>query len=382
MPDVSIALSAKDKVSSILKKVGQISGETADEIDKLQDSLDTLSSAKVDLKTNLDKVRQQVSEARKEFRKLGDSVSEQNYKDKLSELEKLEQQYYAVSKSIRMVENEETSLAGTRSKLSNREAGGSSGSMLGTVGSALATAGFGDMLSNSLSGAAGAFFGSYYGTTDGAAIESFLGSAISGATMGATVGSMIGGPGLGTAIGAAAGGLFGKQLFSLVAGLFADANTAGGVQAGLLLLATFATLLYTINRSRLHMLQVRNKPACVLIGLGLGMLGTFLGIGGGPFNMAVLYFFFSMTTKVAAQNSLYVILISQSVGILATALGDGIPSLSVWLLAGMVLCGVIGGEVGGRINKRLSEQRATWLFEAAMVLVMAISCYNIYAFFF
>ena len=209
MPDVSIALSAKDKVSSILKKVGQISGETADEIDKLQDSLDTLSSAKVDLKTNLDKVRQQVSEARKEFRKLGDSVSEQNYKDKLSELEKLEQQYYAVSKSIRMVENEETSLAGTRSKLSNREAGGSSGSMLGTVGSALATAGFGDMLSNSLSGAAGAFFGSYYGTTDGAAIESFLGSAISGATMGATVGSMIGGPGLGTAIGAAAGGLIG-----------------------------------------------------------------------------------------------------------------------------------------------------------------------------
>lgn len=208
MPDVSIALSAKDKVSSILKKVGQISGETADEIDKLQDSLDTLSSAKVDLKTNLDKVRQQVSEARKEFRKLGDSVSEQNYKDKLSELEKLEQQYYAVSKSIRMVENEETSLAGTRSKLSNREAGGSSGSMLGTVGSALATAGFGDMLSNSLSGAAGAFFGSYYGTTDGAAIESFLGSTISGATMGAAAGSMIA-PGVGTAIGAAAGGLIG-----------------------------------------------------------------------------------------------------------------------------------------------------------------------------
>lgn len=206
--DISIALSAKDKVSSILKKVGQISGETADEIDKLQDSLDTLSSAKVDLKTNLDKVRQQVSEARKEFRKLGDSVSEQNYKDKLSELEKLEQQYYAVSKSIRMVENEETSLAGTRSKLSNREAGGSSGSMLGTVGSALATAGFGDMLSNSLSGAAGAFFSSYYGTTDGAAIESFLGSAISGATMGASAGMMVAGP-TGAAIGAAAGTLIG-----------------------------------------------------------------------------------------------------------------------------------------------------------------------------
>ena len=184
------------------------------------------------------------------------------------------------------------------------------------------------------------------------------------------------------AIGAAVGGLLGKKLFSTVAGLFADANTAGGVQAGLLLVATFATLLYTVNKNRIRMLQVRNKMACILIGLGLGMLGTFLGIGGGPFNMAVLYFFFSMSTKVAAQNSLYVILISQTVGILATAFSSGIPTLSVWLLVGMVLCGVVGGEVGGRINKGLSEQRATRLFEASMVLVMAISCYNIYAFFF
>lgn len=208
MPDVSIALSAKDKVSSILKKVSQVSGQTADEIDKLQDSLDTLSGAKIDLKTNLDKVRQQVSEARKEFRKLGDSVSEQNYKDKLSELEQLEQQYYAVSKSIRMVENEETSLAGTRSKLSNREAAGSSGSMFGSLGSALATAGFGNMLSGSLSGAAGAFFSSYYGSTEGAAVESFLGSAISGASMGASAGMMVGGPAA-AGIGAAVGGLVG-----------------------------------------------------------------------------------------------------------------------------------------------------------------------------
>ena len=47
----------------------------------------------------------------------------------------------------------------------------------------------------------------------------------------------------------------------------------------------------------------------------------------------------------------------------------------------MVLCGVVGGEVGGRINRQLTDQRATRLFEASMVLVMAISCYNIYAFF-
>ena len=209
MPDVSIALSAKDKVSSILKQVSRASGETAKDIDKLQNSLDTLSAAKVDIKTNLSKVQQEVTEARKAFRKLGDAVSEQNYKDKLSELEKLEQQYYAVSKSIRMVESEETSLAGTRSKILNRGGGAeSAGSMLGTIGGALATAGFGDMLSGSLSKAAGTLLGSYFGANQGAAVESLLGGTISGASMGAAAGSMIL-PGIGTAVGAVAGGLIG-----------------------------------------------------------------------------------------------------------------------------------------------------------------------------
>lgn len=178
------------------------------------------------------------------------------------------------------------------------------------------------------------------------------------------------------AVGAAIGGLAGKQLFSAVAAQFASPDTAGGVQAGLLLAATLATLLYTLNKQRLPMYRVHNPLLCVLIGLGLGMLGTFLGIGGGPFNMAALYFFFSMTTKVAAQNSLYVILISQAAGLTATVLSDNIPDLSPVLLCGMILCGVIGGEAGGRINRKLSEQRVTVLFEASMFLVMAICVYN------
>ena len=61
------------------------------------------------------------------------------------------------------------------------------------------------------------------------------------------------------AIGAAIGGLLGKQLFSVVAGLFSDSNMAGGVQAGLLLAATFGTLVDTNNRQRLTMLQFQIK---------------------------------------------------------------------------------------------------------------------------
>lgn len=183
------------------------------------------------------------------------------------------------------------------------------------------------------------------------------------------------------AIGAAIGGILGKELFAAVAACFADANTAGGVQASLLLTATFFTLLYTINKGRIPSHQVRSPLLCVLIGLGLGLFGSFLGIGGGPFNIAVLFFFFTMTTKTAAQNSLYIILISQTAGMVKTLLSGTLPDIPLQILIGMVLFGVLGSEIGGRLNRVLSEKRTTTLFEGAMVLVMCINVYNILRFF-
>lgn len=38
-----------------------------------------------------------------------------------------------------------------------------------------------------------------------------------------------------------------------------------------------------------------------------------------------------------------------------------VPPVNALLLAGMVVCGVIGSEMGGQINKRLSEKKATLL---------------------
>lgn len=182
-------------------------------------------------------------------------------------------------------------------------------------------------------------------------------------------------------IGAAVGGLLGKELFLLAERSAGDADTVGGVQAAILFAATLATLLYTIFKDRIPSRRVEKRGACLAIGLGLGLLGSFLGIGGGPFNMAVLYYFFSMATKPAAQNSLYVILISQTASILKTVLSGSVPAVDLPLLAGMIACGVIGSELGGRLNKRLSERQVTVLFMGFMVLVLGINAYNICKFF-
>lgn len=208
MPDVSIALSAKDNFSETLRKLASAASTSVNDVDALQKSLTKLNNTRANLKLDLSRAKSELREAEKRFKATGDAADELALKDKQIEFDNLTSQLKAVSSSAQAAEKNIMSLAGTNSKLSNRASGsGKSGSMWGTLGGALATAGFGDMLSGSLSQAGGALLGSYFGTSNGAAVESLLSGTISGATMGAAAGSII--PGVGTAIGAAVGGAIG-----------------------------------------------------------------------------------------------------------------------------------------------------------------------------
>lgn len=182
------------------------------------------------------------------------------------------------------------------------------------------------------------------------------------------------------AVGAAVGGLLGKELFSIVAGLFADPNTAGAVQAALLLAITLGTLVYTLNKDRVPTLQVTSVVACLAIGLVLGMCSSFLGIGGGPINLVVLFYFFTMTTKRAAASSLYIILFSQVTSTASTLLTTGAPAVSPWLLGSMIVCGILGGVVGRKVNAKIDDATVDKLFIALMVVIILINAFNIYKF--
>ncbi len=108
--------------------------------------------------------------------------------------------------------------------------------------------------------------------------------------------------------------------------MFENQNAVGAVQAGCLALVTLGTFLYTLYKSRIRSHRVENMAACVVIGGFLGLMSSFLGIGGGPINLAVLFFFFGMDTKTAAQNSLYIILFSQIANLLTTIVTGSVPA--------------------------------------------------------
>lgn len=178
------------------------------------------------------------------------------------------------------------------------------------------------------------------------------------------------------AVGAAVGGLAGRQMFSAVASFFGDANIAGAVQAGTLMLVTVGTLLYTLNKEKIATRNVAGAIPCVAIGLVLGISSSFLGIGGGPINLVVLFYFFTMSTKRAAQSSLYIILFSQAASTIAAVAG-GVSNLDVALLAGMAVCGILGGIAGRAVNKHINDAAVDKLFCCLMVAIILISGFNV-----
>lgn len=178
------------------------------------------------------------------------------------------------------------------------------------------------------------------------------------------------------ALGAAIGGVLGQNLFRMVKGLFENQNTVGAVQAGCLAMITVGTLLYTLKKANIKTIRVRGILPCLCIGLVLGIMSSFLGIGGGPINLVVLGFFFSMDTKVAAQNSLYIILFSQTANLLTTLLSGSVPEFGLLTLILMVAGGIGGGMTGRALNKKLDNSAVDKLFICLMVVIIGISIWN------
>jgi len=179
------------------------------------------------------------------------------------------------------------------------------------------------------------------------------------------------------AIFAAVGGLCGKALFAKVTTLFPSQEMATMVQSFVLIIATFLTLIYTINKAKIQSKNVESVVAISIIGFLLGTFGAFLGVGGGPFNVAVLFYFFSMATKKASQNSLFVILFCQTASTLKTVFSGNIPAFDPMVLVLMIIVGILGNEMGRKLSKKLDDKTATRCFEWAMVLIMLINVYNI-----
>ena len=182
------------------------------------------------------------------------------------------------------------------------------------------------------------------------------------------------------ATGGIIGGLLGKMLFDLIRTGFGNDTIIGGTQTLLLALITTGVLVFTYNKERISPRHNDNSIFCLIVGLILGGVASFLGIGGGPINLAVLYFFFSMDSKTAALSSIYIIFFSQLTNLIFTTASGNIPNFDPLILALMIGGGIGGGIAGSHLSHRMTHRQVDKLFMAVMAVIICICIYNFIGF--
>lgn len=174
--------------------------------------------------------------------------------------------------------------------------------------------------------------------------------------------------------GAVAGGICGSTLFDYLLTVF-DNDSLKRLQGLILGILLVASVIY-VNVKNAKSFKVKNPAGIVIVGLALGFIASFLGVGGGPINVAFLVLFFSMSMKEAAVYSVGTIFFSQLSKIVSMAVSSSIPAVSPTVLITAVVCAVVGGILGARMNKKGNEKVIKTVFTVCVAAIAAVDFYN------
>lgn len=131
-----------------------------------------------------------------------------------------------------------------------------------------------------------------------------------------------------------------------------------------------------INIKNAKSFKITNPICIAAVGLTLGFIASFLGVGGGPINVAFIVLFFSMTVKEAAVYSVGTIFFSQLSKLITLGVTHTIPKCSILTLAVAVICAVAGGILGAKMNKKGNEKVIKTVFTIVVALIALVNFYN------
>lgn len=183
------------------------------------------------------------------------------------------------------------------------------------------------------------------------------------------------------AAGSAVGGMIGKLIFDTIKRSFGNDSLVGGIQSTVYALVLVFVFVYLMRKSKIRSLHVRRIAVSSLTGLALGIISSFLGIGGGPYIVATLFFLFSMDAKTAARNSIFIILLAQTSSLTYTFIWGNVPEFDVIYLIAMVVGGIAGGIFGSALTRRMSNKHVETLLIVLIAVMFMVAVANCFKFF-
>ncbi|NHI99754.1 sulfite exporter TauE/SafE family protein [Lactococcus garvieae] len=170
-------------------------------------------------------------------------------------------------------------------------------------------------------------------------------------------------------IGSVLGGMLGQQVLQFSFKIIGNENT-GQLQAFLLIILLSGVLL--LGRLNIQFNKQLNT-LYFLCGLSLGTVSVFLGIGGGPFNVALLLLIFPLKIKEATTYSIVSILFSQVSNLVTTLIFSNVFAYDLNILWVIIPAAFIGGNLGALLSGKLSDRSINRLFNIVVIMIMLIT---------
>lgn len=193
-------------------------------------------------------------------------------------------------------------------------------------------------------------------------------------------------------LGALIGGLCGEFIFDAVKNAAVGAFGANAdllikvIQNSVLAVLLIAVLVFMlVKKSQGNYEPSNSKIIKVFIScIVLGIISTFLGIGGGPINVCVLCIVMRSNTKEITFYSLFTVFWAQVAKLIKLATTGGFVNNAVfdgnlvwWAMLLMITFAVVGGIVGAVINKKCAAKIVSVVYYSVTIIVIALNLYNI-----
>lgn len=175
-------------------------------------------------------------------------------------------------------------------------------------------------------------------------------------------------------IGAVLGGIGGSAAFDYLLTLFSNdiLKSIQGIALGILLVLS---VVY-VNLKNAKSFNVKNPLGIIAVGIALGFIASFLGVGGGPINVAFLVLFFSMNIKESAVYSVGTIFFSQLSKLITMGINGSVPQVDTVTIIVAVVTAVLGGIIGARLNKKFDDKIMRKIFTVVVAILAVINICN------
>ena len=123
--------------------------------------------------------------------------------------------------------------------------------------------------------------------------------------------------------------------------------------------------------------EVKNRVFPFVLGIFLGAIAVFLGIGGGPINVPLLIIFFGFPMKQAAAYSIVIIFFSHLSRLITIGVTTGYGGFDLPTLGFIIPAAIVGGFIGAKFSNIFSELTVKRLFMAAITAVIVLNIVNV-----